>query len=264
MVARTKDRRERDTRRTKEDDKRPSRGSRDSKDDPDDDDPDDDVDDEPDDDDDDGESFTQAEVDEIIRKRVGKTKRQSAAAVAKELGFDSIDDVKAALEAKAATPKPKAKKAASDDNEEVEVDAEAIRNEAKADADKRVAEMELTTRIKDIIQDEYPSVTRSQAEKIRKLLEDVTVKSRDDDILDALEDLEDEFPSMFKQGEEEDDDGPEPDANRRPAGRRNRSSRRDRPSSTPGRSPRSRRGKPVNHKTAATALLHERHPKTKK
>lgn len=248
--------------RSNDDDNRRSRNSK-VDDSDDDDDPDDDDD---DDDDDDGETFTQAEVNEILRKRLGKAKRQTTRELLSEIGVDSVEDLKAKLEANKGTktaPAPaKNKKSEGDEEPEDKVDVEALRKEIEADLRKKEAARDLADKIKDKLMDDY-GMTAKQANKARSM---VTVKpgADDDEVQDAIEELEEDFPELFSRGEEEGDEPDDQGDSGRQRNRRGDRNRRDRPSSNPGRGPRRRRGKAPDPAVSARTLLYERHPELKK
>ena len=234
------------------------RGGKDT-DDPDDDDDPDDPDDDDDDDDDDEPSISQKDFDRIVTREKVKAARQAAKALATELGFADVDAMKAAIAKSKTPPKPK-DKGDKDDDEATTPTAEEIRAELEAEHKKELAAQKLTDTIKDILTDDF-DLSRKQTSAIRRMVE-VDTDAEEDDIIEALEELEDELPNLFTVDSEDGEDGEE-GAQRSRNRRERRPSTKPRRSSDPGRSP-SRKRKPANVQTAARTLLHERYPHLKK
>lgn len=199
-------------------------------------------------------TFTQEDVDKLIRRRVGETKRKAVSAVLEELGVDDVEAAKAAI-AKANKPAPKKKGESSKEGEgeeaKEEIDVESIRKEIKKEFQAQLDEVTLTNEIEALIADRYET-TMKAAKKLRKLVE-VETDAEEDDIITALEDLEEDMPDLFKKKDEEEEE-------ETPGLRQERRSR----NSNPARSPRSPRGKGKDTRSAARTLLHERHPQTRK
>jgi hypothetical protein len=229
------------------------------------DDPDDELDeDEDQEDSEDDDTFTQAEVNDILRKRVGKAQRQAVRKVLDDLGLESVEALKTALAKKepAAPPAKKSSDTKDDDGNAEPVDVEAIRKEAETAANKKIAERDLTDKIKENIVDTY-GLTMKQAARLRTMVT-VDADADDDEIRDALEDLEQDFPDLFTRGSDRDDTDDDRNSASGKRSPRRDSDGRDRPESNPGRGPRRRRGKAPDVKSAARTLLIERHPQLSK
>jgi len=158
-----------------------------------------------------------------------------------ELGVEDVDELKDIVKA--------AQDAADKDtNDTARLQREAdqarrVAEAAKAEAKQARFEAKLDRRLM------AADVPAKRVDKVRRLL-DVEVGAEDDEVADAIEDLKEEFPDLFRvtapdtSEDEEESNG----------------SQRSGPThSDPGRSPRKKQS-PASVQDQAKSLLHERHP----
>lgn len=244
----------------------------------DDDEEDDDETDDEEDDDDESESSTKKKQPKPISQRQMKAiaarekragRKAGQASLAKELGYDSVEDMKEALarseddDEEDEEPAPTAKKKAA---EPVKAPARKAPNKDKERADRLQAELDqerFSNKVERLLLSE--DALASKASKAVALLE-LELDADDDEILEAIDKLRDELPEIFHSDSSDDGDeeGDEPghvtrkrtNARRRTA--TGASGTRRPPDSNTGSRKKTRKAAPP--KERASTRLAERHP----
>jgi len=187
-------------------------------------------------------TYSEARVQSMIKKRVSAAHRQAAVEVAKELGFDSADAMKEALN-----------KAKSKDSEE---ERDLAKEKAKAEADKAEAarlRAEATQERLDLQVERALLRKGIKPDKAEKAVRLIDLKTEDDpepeDITEAVDTFSEEWSELF-DSDGSDDDGETPPPTSRV------------PGSDPGRAPKKRPKGSASER--ASAKLAQRHPELAK
>jgi hypothetical protein len=190
-----------------------------------------------------GRQFGEDRVEAIVKKRVGQAQRRARQDMAKELGFDSVDDMKAAFQ--------KVKDGSSE--EEKDLAKERERNQAtKAENERQKAEVaqeRLNLKVERRLLAKGADPKRAEG-AVRLIGLNVDDEPDADDIKEAVETFQEEWPELFSgDGGGGDDEDETPPKSRVPG-------------SDPGRQPKSKpKGSAAER---ASNRLAERHPELAK
>jgi hypothetical protein len=176
-------------------------------------------------------TFTQDELNDIIKKRLDGARSQSQADLMKELGITDPAEAKALIAAAKA-----AEEANATELDKARKEADQHKTSAAAAA-AELAEFRLNSAITEELVSH--GLTVAAAKRVRSM---ITVEKNDEDLIkEAIETLKKEMPTLFvTQGA----GGP--------------------PGSNPGGAPPGGGGKPNDPQAVAQRTLHERHPHLKK
>lgn len=193
------------------------------------------------------ENFTEA-----MKRERSKGKRIARREVLRELGVRDMDELKS----KMAAPGDRTDDDDLDKNKESEKarrdteKAQRERDEARAEA----AQVRLEANVERALL--AADVPAKQVARVARMIV-VDPGADDDEINDAIDELKEEMPHLFKSATDGDDDGEEDEEDSSNGNDRNR--RSGPPRSDPGQ-PKRRRRPSGSTKDQAKSLLHERHP----
>lgn len=203
-------------------------------------------------------TFTQEQIEKISLKARNQARRQRERDILDELGVESLEEAKQKLQAPVTEPKDKADKGKDDSKGDDGEAVASLRKEfesLKTETRSEIADLKITSKVEKALIKAGLSV--EAAERARRLV-DIPRNATDDDIVEAVEELQNEMPNLFPDSEDTSEGSGSKEGGRDTSSQRQPDSRT--PHSNPGSQPRKKSTTP-DVKTQARTLLHDRHPR---
>jgi len=190
--------------------------------------------------------MSQRKYTSVMTREKDEGRRAGRRALLQELEVESTEDLKELVDAAR-----QARDKDSSDSDKAKREADRARREAdEARSEAKQARFETKVERMLIAAD----VPVKKVGKVHRML-DVTVDANDDELADAIDDLKEEYPELFRAESAGDGEGDNDEES--PNGDKDRQT--GLPRSDPGKQPR-KKNPPANLQDQARSLLHERHP----